>query len=215
MKNVNSAKICLAERYLKSGRLINTINICPSCKGIVPDGMKFCSKCGTDIQSLKEENLPEPLRTVERDGDNSKNEEEDNIIAPVDATKGIHSATPINSSMNEFGSPVNVTKHSRHPFKGVGVFSLILGIAFIIFGLILPIPKKDIDLYTFSFSHNEWTGDKFEEYVGGDAYNIMIEASLRGGIIAGRTATKAILVVGGSAFIVTGLILFKIKERQK
>lgn len=100
----------------------------------------------------------------------------------------------------------------RKAFGNIAGFSIILGILFIIFGLALPIPEKHIGTWN-TFRGNEWTADKYTEYVGGNAYNIIIEASLRGGIIAGRTTAKAILVVGGSVFIGTGLILLKIKER--
>ncbi len=62
---------------------------------------------------------------------------------------------------------------------------------------------------------SEWSGDEYTEYVGGDAYNIMIEASLRGGIIAGRTIAKTILIVSGIVIYITGSVLAKIERKEK
>lgn len=187
------------------------INICPNCKGIIPDGMKFCSKCGTDMQAIKEANLPEPMSAVEQESSSPKENKTDDISASTN-----NMTTDTKASIENTNNSCNQEKeHSDYHFAGIGVFSFILGIVFILFGLIMPIPEKHINTFYKGSSYNEWTGDKYTEYVGGDAYNIMIEASLRGGIIAGRTVAKTVLIVGGSAFIVTGLILFKLKENGK
>lgn len=77
---------------------------------------------------------------------------------------------------------------NRETIKKIGI---VLAILLIAVGIFLPIPSKKID----SWASADDGG--YKEYVGGDAYNIIIEASLRGGIIAGRTAAKAILISVG------------------
>jgi hypothetical protein len=46
------------------------------------------------------------------------------------------------------------------------------------------------------------------KYVGGDAYNYQIEASIRAGEIAGAKATRAIFLVGGTMLFGISLIAF-------
>lgn len=58
---------------------------------------------------------------------------------------------------------------------------VIITIILLIISIAVPVPEKDINWYDC------------ETYVGGDAYNYIIEASLRSGQISGRTAAKAIL----------------------
>lgn len=71
---------------------------------------------------------------------------------------------------------------------------LIVGIIFLIVGVFYQIPDREIP----------WD---YEEYVGGDAYNIMIEASIRGGEIAGATVTKAIYTVFGFSLLLLSTFL--------
>ena len=67
--------------------------------------------------------------------------------------------------------------------KAAGVIGIILAVVFLILGFTTQIPDKYIKSYGT---------DKMEEYVGGDAYNFIIEASLRGGEIAGARTAKTI-----------------------
>ena len=67
--------------------------------------------------------------------------------------------------------------------KAAGYLGIILAIVFVILAFATPVPDKYIKSYG--------TG-KMYEYVGGDAYNFIIEASLRGGEIAGAQTSKAI-----------------------
>lgn len=69
--------------------------------------------------------------------------------------------------------------------KTIAIAGIIIGIIFILVGFNLG----DVSSYIYSP----------EQYVGGDAYNYIIEASLRGGRIAG----SAVYLVGG---VVTTLI---------
>lgn len=76
-------------------------------------------------------------------------------------------------------------------YKKIQILGIISAIALIVVGIFLPVPEKRISTYSFS-------DEGYYEYVGGDAYNIQIEASLRGGIIAGRTVAKAVLISVGT-----------------
>ena len=46
-----------------------------------------------------------------------------------------------------------------------------------------------------------------EEYVGGDAYNAMIEASLRGGEIAAAKTSKTMYLCGGIITMAIGILI--------
>ncbi len=70
---------------------------------------------------------------------------------------------------------------------------LIAGIILLQKGLVYEIPSREFSMY------------KIEEYVGGDAYNGIIEASIRGGEIAGATMAKSIYICSG---VVTMAIVF-------
>ena len=65
----------------------------------------------------------------------------------------------------------------------------------VIAGLIYDIPSKK-----FYFS-------SIEEYVGGDAYNAMIEASLRGGEIAAAKTSKTMYICGGIITMAIGILI--------
>lgn len=80
--------------------------------------------------------------------------------------------------------------------KAAQILGIILAIALIIFAIAFPMPEKH--LRTSSYSYNSpWTDDSGEEYVGGDAYNYQMEASLKGGYMSGILAMKSITLVGG------------------
>lgn len=67
--------------------------------------------------------------------------------------------------------------------KVAGIIGLVLVAVFLYFAISTPVPDKYI---------SSWGSNKMTEYVGGDAYNYIIEASLRGGEIAGAIISKAI-----------------------
>ena len=62
---------------------------------------------------------------------------------------------------------------------------LIAGVFLLQKGLSYEIPSREFSMY------------KIEEYVGGDAYNGIIEASIRGSEIAGATMAKSIYICSG------------------
>lgn len=79
--------------------------------------------------------------------------------------------------------------------QAASVIGIIVSIILFCMGIFLNVPDKKIDFYG---------SDKYTEYVGGDAYNFQIEASLKGGIIAGAKAEKAIYIsVSGLIFVIS------------
>lgn len=80
---------------------------------------------------------------------------------------------------------------------------VIIGVILILAGLIIRVPGgalttyssldgKSADYYVFDDKYSS-----IDEYVGGDAYNYIIGATLVAGKISGTMATKAICIVGG------------------
>ncbi len=80
---------------------------------------------------------------------------------------------------------------------------IIIGIILIIIGIIIRLPggalttREDrdgdsTDYYVFDDKYSS-----IDEYVGGDAYNYIIGASLVAGKLAGAMAMRAIFIVGG------------------
>lgn len=76
------------------------------------------------------------------------------------------------------------------------VFGIILAVALIIFAVAFPVPEKHIMVSSYSWDHG-WTDSYGDEYVGGDAYNYQMEASLKSGYMGGVLAMKSISFVGG------------------
>lgn len=100
--------------------------------------------------------------------------------------------------------------------KKISVLVMIIGLVLFIVGLFTKIPNKELTTYL-------GLSDKcsvIEEYVGGDAYNYIIRASLVGGEIAGAKTQKAVFISVGSLIFVLGLLAYssskeKIEETNK
>ena len=90
--------------------------------------------------------------------------------------------------------------------KTVGIVGFVLAIVFLILGFCSATPDKYIKSY----------GDgRMHEYVGGDAYNYIIEASLRGGEIAGAKTAKAIYFCAAGILAVLSLSFITADEEKK
>ena len=85
---------------------------------------------------------------------------------------------------------------------------IILAIIMICYSISYAVPEKR--LYTSSYSWNDysWSGDTGREYVGGDAYNYQMEASLKAGYMSGVMAKKSVLLVGGVLLLFLTLFSF-------
>lgn len=85
--------------------------------------------------------------------------------------------------------------------KGISVLMIVSGAILLLVGLFMKIPSKE--LTTYSLLEDKYS--VIEEYVGGDAYNYMIGASLVGGEIAGAKTQKAIYISAGLSLLCLGL----------
>lgn len=87
--------------------------------------------------------------------------------------------------------------------KAIGTVILLIGIVFMIVGFSVEIPDRYI---------NSW---RMEEYVGGDAYNFIIEANLRGNEISAAENRKTVFISTGALMICVGLSVFAFSKREK
>lgn len=79
--------------------------------------------------------------------------------------------------------------------KKIKIFGIIAAILLIILGIFFPVPEKHIRVSSYSYDNNWFEAG--EEYVGGDAYNYQMEASLKAGWVSGVLATKSICFCSG------------------
>lgn len=94
--------------------------------------------------------------------------------------------------------------------KKISISVIVIGAILFIVGLFTQIPSKELTTY-------ELLDDKYsviEEYVGGDAYNYIIGASLVGGEIAGAKAQKAVFISVGLLIICLGLCLLAFSKED-
>lgn len=99
--------------------------------------------------------------------------------------------------------------------KICSILVIAIGITLFVIGYTTKIPSKN--LTTFSILE----GDKYsaiDEYVGGDAYNYIIGASLVSGKIAAAKIERVIFISTGSLIFSIGIIgfafSFKTKEKK-
>ncbi len=94
--------------------------------------------------------------------------------------------------------------------KAVSIVTVAIGVILFIVGLTIKIPSKE--LTTYSFRSDDYS--VIEEYVGGDAYNYIICASLVGGEIAGAKTQKAIFISMGSLIFAIGLLAYSFSKER-
>lgn len=95
--------------------------------------------------------------------------------------------------------------------KRTQIIIMAIGTLLVCIGLFLPVPGKELTTYSFMEDSDH---SVIEEYVGGDAYNYIIGASLVGGEIAGAKTQKAIYTVSGLFFICAGLVLSDLRKKN-
>jgi uncharacterized membrane protein len=102
--------------------------------------------------------------------------------------------------------------------KNAWIVPVIIGAILVIVGIFIQIPGgalttrarldgESTENYTFDDTYSA-----IDEYVGGDAYNYIIGASLVAGKIAGTMTTKAICIVGGFMCIAFGVALLMLTQ---
>lgn len=93
----------------------------------------------------------------------------------------------------------------------IGIILVTIGVAIKIPGGVLTtygvLDGKSTDSYIYD---NKYSA--IDEYVGGDAYNFIIGASLVAGKISGTMTTKAVFIVGGLLCICFGITLMMRKK---
>ena len=92
--------------------------------------------------------------------------------------------------------------------KSVGLVGIVLGIALIVAGIATTAPSRELE----SISR---IGRGTPAYVGGDAYNFIIEASIRGGEIAGARTARAVYVSGGALVLTLGAVTLTSESDKK
>lgn len=80
--------------------------------------------------------------------------------------------------------------------KASQVLGIIVSVALIIFSAAYPVPEKYVNVRSSAYD-SSWGDNVGAYYIGGDAYNYQIEASLKAGYLSGILAIKAIAFVGG------------------
>lgn len=83
--------------------------------------------------------------------------------------------------------------------KSVAFISLIFSLIFLITAIVLQVPSHTMSFYGINAP---------EEYVGGDAYNFIIEAAIRGGEISGIMSSKTICFAVSALFILLFFIFY-------
>lgn len=148
----------------------------------------FCSKCGKKFEFLEAgfEGMCKSCydKKLEQEGVNKKEEK-------VEVTE--NTIKEISEHSNKSPNCGYLTKSSNN------ILMFIVGIIIVIVGIAMLSHNVNVPLDTFSFS-------SIKEYVGGDAYNAMIEASIRGGKISGAMAESAIYKVAGIITVCLGAI---------
>lgn len=87
------------------------------------------------------------------------------------------------------------------------VAGIALGVGLLIYGCKIPVPAAEMNFWDVP------------EYVGGDAFNYMMEASIRGGEIAAATISRAIYICVGSVLALVStsasvLALLKLSKEE-
>lgn len=82
--------------------------------------------------------------------------------------------------------------------KGLKTWGIIVSVMLVAFSVLYPVPEKHMHVSSsYSAYDNTWADNEGAEYIGGDAYNYEIEASLKAGYVSGVLAMKCITFVGG------------------
>jgi len=84
--------------------------------------------------------------------------------------------------------------------KTITLLGIIAGIGLILASFLVFVPSREI--------YNP------KPYIGGDAYNYQIEASIRAGEIAGAKTAKAVYLIGGMIIFFGSLIAFEFSNES-
>ncbi len=90
--------------------------------------------------------------------------------------------------------------------RGAALAVIIVGIALIAVGLIIAVPGDRLTTYESLGGSDGYS--YIREYVGGDAYNYIMGASLVAGHISGAMTMKTIFIAVGALVACMGLLAF-------
>jgi uncharacterized membrane protein len=102
--------------------------------------------------------------------------------------------------------------------KNAWMVPVFIGFLLVLAGICIRMPGgalttyKSLDGESTDYFTFDDTYSAIDEYVGGDAYNYIIGASLVAGKIAGTMTTKAICIVGGFMCIAFGVALLMLTQ---
>lgn len=88
--------------------------------------------------------------------------------------------------------------------KNVSRIVILIGIILIVVGVCIKVPGTELTTLTYFEGKDNYS--VIDEYVGGDAYNYIIGASLVAGKISGILTMKAIFISVGVLIFCIGLI---------
>lgn len=93
--------------------------------------------------------------------------------------------------------------------KKISILVLCVGVILIAVGVLIQIPGDKLATDSFMDGYSI-----IEEYVGGDAYNYIIGASLVAGKISGIIAMKSIFIAMGCLIVCIGLISIAFSKKE-
>ena len=127
----------------------------------------------------------------------------------------------LNNNSQDFAEQLLSQKTKTNKKNKVYLFPIIIGIAFLLIGLFIQVPGGALTTYSFlngDKATNYEFDDKYttiDEYVGGDAYNYIIGASLVAGKISGTMTTKSIFIVGGALCLCLGITSMLLTKKEE
>ena len=96
--------------------------------------------------------------------------------------------------------------------KEISVFMLLVGIAAIVYGFSIKVPGSSLTTYSSMDGYRNYSA--IEEYVGGDAYNYIIGATLVGSRISAAMTSQTIFIAVGVLICCIGLIGLAYSEKR-
>ena len=170
---------------------------CPYCKTAIQTGeeVKICKVCLMPHHtSCWEENK----------GCTTFGCAEQQYEARVDSVQSQNNPTPITKPsrrVSVFAYLRSVRQSAKTDIMvAIPFWFFLIGIFLVVVGVFYPIPNREFSFYGIT------------EYVGGDAYNATIEASIRAGEIAGAQTAKTLYICGG--LILAAISIFNIQSTQ-
>lgn len=182
-------------------------NRCPNCQTLIANGV-ICPKCGLNIMDLKEEPQLEAAGKTENVSPSAINSSQNNT--PSYNNPQPDNIPPYSNQQNpipqQTQAPAQTYYTKRRVFPNLRVILIIAAIVCFIGGIINYSQAIDVkDNYT----NSEYSIINHNAYVGGDAYNYIINSNY----FTGYTVASVGLFVCGALSLVS-LIFISVKEKE-